>query len=59
VDEVSAGKGVLYFQRLISKATQSQLSRLIALPIYKSITIRNWNTTTKLLQLMQAVEGSR
>jgi uncharacterized protein (DUF1697 family) len=28
------------------------LSKIIALPIYKNMTIRNWNTTTKLLMLM-------
>jgi uncharacterized protein (DUF1697 family) len=54
VDAVSPGKGVLYFSRLISKATQSQLGRVVALPIYKSMTIRNWNTTTKLLALLDA-----
>jgi uncharacterized protein (DUF1697 family) len=54
VDQVHAGTGVLYFSRLISKATQSRLSRLISLPIYQSVTIRNWNTTTKLLHLMEA-----
>jgi len=53
VDQASAGKGVLYFSRLISRATQSRLSKLVTLPMYKSMTIRNWNTTTKLLQLMQ------
>jgi uncharacterized protein (DUF1697 family) len=52
VDQARAGVGVLYFSRLISKASQSQLSRLVALPIYKSVTIRNWRTTTTLLQLM-------
>jgi uncharacterized protein (DUF1697 family) len=52
VDEVFAGANEIYFSRLIKKATQSQLSRVVAMPIYKSITIRNWNTTTKLLQLM-------
>jgi uncharacterized protein (DUF1697 family) len=52
VDEVSAGKGVLYFSRLISKATESKLSRVVSMPIYKSMTIRNWNTTTKLLALI-------
>lgn len=54
VDEASAGKGVLYFSRLISRATQSRLGKIVGLPMYKSVTIRNWNTTTKLLQLMQA-----
>ena len=52
VDEAHAGVGVLYFSRLIAKASQSRLSRVVSLPIYKSMTIRNWNTTTKLLQMM-------
>jgi uncharacterized protein (DUF1697 family) len=55
VDQAFAGKGVLYFSRLISKATQSHLARIITLPVYQSMTIRNWNTTTKLLHLMDAV----
>lgn len=54
VDEVAAGKGVLYFSRLEAKASQSRLSKVVSLPIYQSMTIRNWNTTTKLLQLLQA-----
>jgi uncharacterized protein (DUF1697 family) len=53
VDEVFTGPGVLYFTRLIAKATQSRLSRLTALPIYKEMTVRNWNTTTKLLGMME------
>lgn len=53
VDNAYAGKKVLYFQRLISKASQSYLSKIVTLPIYKNMTIRNWNTTTKLLALMQ------
>lgn len=52
VDEAHAGNGVLYFSRLISKASQSQLTRIIGLPIYRNMTIRNFATTTKLLQLM-------
>ena len=56
VDQAHAGKGVLYFSRLISRATQSQLSRVVSLPIYKSMTIRNWNTTTKLLKMMTEAE---
>lgn len=55
VDEAYAGKGVLYFSRLISKATQSRLSRIASMPVYQSMTIRNWNTTTKLLNLMESV----
>jgi uncharacterized protein (DUF1697 family) len=52
VDRVHAGNGVLYCSRLISKASQSQLSRIVSLQIYQSMTIRNWNTTTKLLRMM-------
>jgi uncharacterized protein (DUF1697 family) len=54
VDTVHAGACVLYFSRLISKATASRLGRIVGSPIYPSVTIRNWNTTTKLLRLMDA-----
>ena len=56
VDTVRAGKRVLYFSRLIAKATQSHLSRLAQLPIYKEMTIRNWNTTMKLFSMMENEE---
>jgi uncharacterized protein (DUF1697 family) len=52
VDEVSAGRGVLYWSRLISRVTQSHISRVASMPIYQSMTIRNWNTTTSLLRKM-------
>ncbi|HLO29524.1 MAG TPA: DUF1697 domain-containing protein [Anaerolineales bacterium] len=53
VDQASAGKGVLYFSRLISRASQSYLTRIITMPVYQNMTIRNWNTTLKLLNLME------
>jgi uncharacterized protein (DUF1697 family) len=52
VDTARAGIGVLYFSRLIARTSQSQLARVVSLPIYKSMTIRNWRTTTTLLQMM-------
>ena len=52
VDQVWAGKGVLYFSRLIAKASRSHLNRLASKPVYQSMTIRNWRTTTRLLQIM-------
>jgi len=58
VDEVRAGAGVLYFSRLISKATQSRLPRVASMPIYKSMTIRNWRTTTTLLQMLTAGDAA-
>lgn len=54
VDEAYAGKGVIYFARLSSKAAQSRLPKLVSMPVYKEMTIRNWNTTTALLRLMEA-----
>ncbi|HRQ22749.1 MAG TPA: DUF1697 domain-containing protein [Anaerolineales bacterium] len=53
VDAAYVGKHVLYFSRLISKASQSHLTKIISMPVYQSMTIRNWNTTTKLLALME------
>jgi uncharacterized protein (DUF1697 family) len=53
VDEAAAGPGVLYFSRLIAKASRSRLNRIVSSPIYPSVTIRNWNTTTGLLRLLE------
>ena len=51
VDSVTAGDGVLYFSRLSEKSSQSYMSKMIGTAIYKEMTIRNWNTTTKLAKL--------
>ena len=60
VDEVAGGHDVLYFSRLIAKAGQSHLARIIALPVYQHMTIRNWNTSSRLLALMDArTDGQR
>jgi len=53
VDQADVGKYVLYFSRLISRASQSHLTKIIGTPVYQNMTIRNWNTTTKLLTLME------
>ncbi len=54
VDTAHAGDGVLYFSRLISKATQSRLNKIIGTPAYQNMTMRNWNTTTQLLAMMDS-----
>jgi uncharacterized protein (DUF1697 family) len=54
VDTVAAGPGVCYFSRLISRASQSYLSKIVTSPVYKDLTIRNWATTSKLAALMDA-----
>ncbi len=53
VDYVAAGKYALYFSRLIAKASSSRLTRIITMPEYQNMTIRNWNTTVKLLAAMR------
>jgi len=55
VDFVTEGAHVIYYSNLMAKATQSQLTRIIGTPNYKNMTIRNWNTTTKLLALLEQV----
>jgi uncharacterized protein (DUF1697 family) len=54
VDRAYQGSGVLYVSRLISRASQSYMSKISTLPGYQSMTIRNWNTTVKLHALMDA-----
>ncbi len=53
VDQAFGGPGVVYFSRLASRATSSRLSRIASLPLYKELTVRNWNTTIRLLELMR------
>jgi uncharacterized protein (DUF1697 family) len=55
VDRVLAGDGVLYCSRLISKAAQSGMSWVAGTPAYQNMTIRNWNTTTTLLEVMERI----
>jgi uncharacterized protein (DUF1697 family) len=51
VDRVWAGDGVVYSQRLSAQRTKSRLNKIVSSPLYKSMTIRNWATTTKLAEL--------
>ena len=52
VDTIWAGDGVIYSQRLSAQRTKSRLSKIAASSVYKSMTIRSWSTTTKLLELL-------
>jgi uncharacterized protein (DUF1697 family) len=58
VDTVWPGADVIYSQRLSALRTQSRLNRIMSVPAYKSMTIRNWNTTTKLLEIMRKRAGA-
>ncbi len=57
VDRAWAGTGVLYFDRLAERSSQSRLSRLVSTPQYQYMTIRSWNTTTKLLAMLDERRG--
>lgn len=59
VDTVWPGEGVIYSQRLSAQRTKSRLGKIVATPVYKSMTIRSWNTTTKLLELLSKVHADR
>lgn len=52
VDEVVAGPGVLYASRLEARVAQSHINRIPSLPVYRQMTLRNWNTTVKLRDLI-------
>lgn len=56
VDNVWAGDGVIYAQRLSAQRTKSRLSNIMSAPAYKSMTIRNWNTTTKLFEILREID---
>ncbi|MFA9261906.1 MAG: DUF1697 domain-containing protein [Undibacterium sp.] len=51
VDKVWSGEGVIYSERLSALRTKSRLNKIMSVPEYQLMTIRNWNTTTKLLEL--------
>ena len=56
VDKVWPGKGVIYHQRLSAERTKSRMGRIAGTPLYASLTIRSWQTTTALLDLMRKRE---
>ena len=59
VDKVWTGDGVIYSQRLSSQRTKSRLSKIVGTPAYKSMTIRSWSTTTKLLEILRKIDADR
>mgnify|MGYP001046627312 CR=1 FL=1 len=56
VDAVWPGDGLIYSQRVSALRTKSRLSRVMSSPLYKSMTIRSWQTTTALMELVKAVD---
>ena len=52
IDFVTPGKGAVYMSTVLEGITKSKLSRMSNKESYKFITIRNFNTVQKLLQLI-------
>ncbi len=59
VDKIWPGDGVIYSQRLSAERTKSRLNKVMASPLYKSMTIRSWNTTIKLLDILNAIDAGK
>jgi uncharacterized protein (DUF1697 family) len=59
VDNVWPGDGVIYSQRLSAQRTKSRLNKIVGTPVYQSMTIRSWNTTTKLLKILEERDTRR
>jgi uncharacterized protein (DUF1697 family) len=57
VDSMAPGDGVVYFERLIVRITQTHLTKVVGTPIYQEMTIRNWRTTTTLLRMLDERAG--
>jgi Uncharacterized protein conserved in bacteria len=55
VDFLQAGKNVIYTSRLTSQMGKSYFSKIAQMQFYRNLTIRNWNTTTTLLELINKI----
>ncbi len=58
VDKVWPNDGVIYSQRLSAKRTKSRLSKIVGTLPYRSMTIRNWKTTTTLLEVIRKIDAN-
>ncbi|TCJ30898.1 DUF1697 domain-containing protein [Nocardioides jejuensis] len=52
VDRIWTGPGVLYTTRVAELASKSRLTKAVGTKVYKEMSVRNWNTTRKLLALL-------
>ena len=52
VDTVTLGPGALYLGQLLARMSKSRVSKIAAMPEYKSMTIRTYQTCAKIRELM-------
>lgn len=55
VDSVALGPGVIYFSRVAALASRTRITKMMSMPVYQSMTIRNWNTTTRVAALLDSM----
>lgn len=53
IDRALPGPGIVYFSRDAVQLTKSRMSRITKTPVYQRMTIRNWRTTTRLLEMLE------
>ena len=59
VDAVAPGPGALYFSRVAAQATKTRIQKLMAMPIFQQMTMRNWRTCTTLLAKLDEAAAAR
>ena len=52
VEETVLGERAAYHRRITAQASRSRLGKLAGTPVYPSLTIRNWNTTRRLAEML-------
>lgn len=52
VDSVALGPGAIYFSRVAAQASKTRITRLMSMPVFRQMTVRNWGTTTRLLEML-------
>jgi uncharacterized protein (DUF1697 family) len=54
-EEASAGEGVVYWSASLKDFGKTASSKLASKPIYQHVTVRNYNTSAKLLSLLDGI----
>ncbi|MBC7724310.1 MAG: DUF1697 domain-containing protein [Burkholderiaceae bacterium] len=52
VDSAAMGPGALYFSRVAARARETRITSFLGKPVFRRITVRNWRTTTRLLEML-------
>lgn len=55
VDSVALGPDAIYFSRVAELASRTRMTKIISMPMYQSMTVRNWNTVTRVHAMLEAM----